>query len=183
MICSFHLTLLSFNVKLTFCAGIRGLLLWTGNPSNFDLIGHVNYFDSTIMQFLLLSINLLFISNWQTHSFFSEYQPRLFMCGVIWNMPFFFTNVSSSSFTVSEDIVKCCGDRHGFGCFGWLLCWPLLFAGSLSALPRRSQFIDNLSDMACSLSPRWVSAGPVASCRSESEGGTRSEEVFTCRAG
>ncbi len=41
MICNFHLTLLSFNIKLTICA----LLLWTVNPAYFDLIGQLNYFD------------------------------------------------------------------------------------------------------------------------------------------
>ncbi len=39
MICNFHLTLLSFNIKS------EALLLWTVNPAYFDLIGQLNYLD------------------------------------------------------------------------------------------------------------------------------------------
>ncbi len=158
MLCSFYLTLLSFNVKMMLSAGIRGLLLWTGTPLNFDVIGHVNSFE-----FLLLSVNLLFINNWQMLCFF-WISAMIIHVWCHWKYTILFTNVSAAVLTVSEDTVKCCGDRHGFGCFGWLFVLASLVRWQL-ALPRRSQFIDNLSDMACSLSPRWVSARPVASCK------------------
>ncbi len=183
MICSFHLTLLSFNVKLTFAQEFEvcfceqetpPTLIWLA--MSIILTARLCSFCCSVLIYCLLAIDkrtLFFLNISHDYS-----------CVVSFEICHSFLQMSPAAVllwakTLWSVVVTDMGLVASADC----LCWPLLFAGSLSALPRRSQFIDNLSDMACSLSPRWVSAGPVASCRSESEGGTRSEEVFTCRAG
>ncbi len=172
MLCSFHLTLLSFNIKLILSAGIRGLLLWTGTPSNFDVIGHVNSFE-----FLLLSVNLLFINNWQMHSFFSEYQPGLFMCGVIGNIPFFLQMSLQQFWLWAKTLWSVVATDMGLVASAHCLCWPLLFGGSLLCPDVHSSLITWVTWHAVSRHAE-SQRGPWHHVRSESEGGTRSEGVI-----